>query len=391
VQTAEEIKAMKIIFTKVFGDGGEILISRAPGRVNLIGEHTDYNEGFVFPMALDFRILLAARKRADQTVKIYSADYDQIVEFSLAQPIQYDQDKRWSNYPRGVMAMLQEVGIKLCGMEIAFQGDIPQGSGLSSSAALEVATAVVAQRMLGFNMDKPQLAKLCQRAENKFVGMNCGIMDQFISMMGQQAHALFLDCRSLDYKQVPLELGDCRILICQSGVKHTLVDSEYNKRRQECEQGVKILAKQFPGIKSLRDATSEQLEICKVEMDPVVYRRCKHVISEDDRVIESMTALNQGDLKIFGQLMNASHNSLRDDYEVSCPEIDLLVNLAREVKGVLGTRITGGGFGGCTVTLIEAKAVEEFSQHINKNYQAKTGITPKIYISTAANGAEILN
>jgi galactokinase len=390
VQKMEEIEVMKSLFTKAFGGGGEITISRAPGRVNLIGEHTDYNDGFVFPMALDFQILLAARKRADNIVKIYSTDYDQLVEFSLDNPIEYDQDNRWSNYPRGVLAMLQEAGIGLCGLEVAFQGDIPQGSGLSSSAALEVATAVVSQKLFGFTIDKPQLAKLCQRAENKFVGMNCGIMDQFISMMGREEHALFLDCRSLSYKHVPLKLGDCRILICQSGVKHALVDSEYNKRRRECEQGVRILAGRFLGIKALRDAELEQLETCKTGMDSLVYRRCKHVISEDDRVLKSMTALNKGDLKTFGQLMNESHDSLRDDYEVSCPEIDLLVNLARQVKGVLGARITGGGFGGCTVNLIEVKAVEEFSQHITKNYQAKTGLTPLIYISTAASGAEIL-
>jgi galactokinase len=215
-------------------------------------------------------------------------------------------------------------------------------------------------------------------------------MDQFISMMGERGHALFLDCRSLGYKLVPLELGDYRIVICQSGVKHTLVDSEYNKRRQECEQAVRILAERFPEIKALRDAKPEQLKAVETELDPVVYRRAKHVISEDGRVLASITALNQGDLKTFGRLMNASHDSLRDDYEVSCLEIDHLVDLAREVKGVLGTRITGGGFGGCTVSLIEAEAVFEFQQYITRNYQAKTGIIPQFYISTAASGAEIL-
>ncbi|HBF35771.1 MAG TPA: galactokinase [Firmicutes bacterium] len=386
----EAINGIKNIFAKTFGESGNIIVSRAPGRVNLIGEHTDYNDGFVFPMALDFQILVAARKNDSETVRIYSSDFDQTVEFSLKQPIQYDQEKRWSNYLRGVLVMLQEKGVKLCGMDIAFQGNIPQGSGLSSSAALEVATVVMAQKLLGFKIEKPELVKLCQRAENKFVGMNCGIMDQFISMMGEQGHALFLDCRSLDYKLVPLELGDCRIIICQSGVKHTLVDSEYNKRRQECEQGLAILARHFPAIKALRDAKMEQLEALKSEFNPVVYRRCKHVITEDDRVLASMNALSRGDLKSFGQFMNASHDSLRDDYEVSCPEIDLLVRLAREVRGVLGSRITGGGFGGCTVSLIEAKAEAEFSEHIRKNYQTTTGIIPQIYISTAASGAAII-
>ncbi len=386
----EAVQGIKNTFTKAFGEGGTLIISRAPGRVNLIGEHTDYNDGFVFPMALDFQIVVAARKSDTHSVRIYSADFDQTVEFTIDDPIQLDLEKRWSNYLRGVLAMLQEEGVKLCGMDIAFQGNIPQGSGLSSSAALEVATATMAQKLLGFNIAKPSLAKLCQRAENKFVGMNCGIMDQFISMMGEQGHALFLDCRSLDYKLVPLELGDCRIIICQSGVKHTLVDSEYNKRRQECEQGVAVLSRRFPSIKALRDATMEQLEAVKSELDPIVYCRCKHVITEDERVLASMNALNRGDLKVFGKYMNASHDSLRDDYQVSCPEIDLLVDLAREVKGVLGSRITGGGFGGCTVTLIEARAEAEFSEHIMKNYLAKTGIVPQIYISTAASGAEII-
>jgi galactokinase len=389
LQDVEEIKAAQGIFAKVFGSG-PISICRAPGRVNLIGEHTDYNDGFVFPMALDFRILLAARKSLDNTVKIYSGDYDQLVEFSINQPIRYDQEKKWSNYPRGVLVMLQEAGVKLCGMEIVFQGDIPQGSGLSSSAALEVSTAVIAQKLLGFSIAKPELAKLCQKAENKFVGMNCGIMDQFISMMGKQDQALFLDCRSLEYQHIPLELKDNRILICQSGVKHALVDSEYNKRRQECEQGVKILAKANPEIQALRDAELGQLEANKAAMDPVVYRRCKHVITEDDRVLESVAVLKRGDLKTFGQLMNASHDSLRDDYEISCPEIDLLVELARQVKGVLGSRITGGGFGGCTVSMVAASSVAEFKEHIIENYQAKTGITPQIYISKAASGAQIL-
>ncbi len=387
---SEQVQQIKELFIKTFGAGGEIVVGRAPGRVNLIGEHTDYNDGFVFPMALDFRILLAARKRPDRIVKIHSADYAETVQFSLDNLIQYDREKRWSNYPRGVLAMLQEAGIEFGGVEIVFAGDIPQGSGLSSSAALEVATAIIMQELFGFKMEKPQLAKLCQRAENKFVGMNCGIMDQFISMMGGKDKALFLDCRSLAYKLVPLELGDCRILICQSGVKHTLVDSEYNKRRQECESGVEILAGKVPGIKALRDAGLEQLGVYKKVMDPIVYRRCKHVITENSRVLESINALNRSDLAIFGRLMNASHDSLRDDYEVSCAEIDLLVNLARELPGVLGSRITGGGFGGCTVNLVKENAIEEFTKHITDNYQAKTGIVPRIYISTAANGAEIL-
>lgn len=385
----EQVRTLQELFVKTYHTEPEI-IGRAPGRVNLIGEHTDYNGGFVFPMAINFQILLAAKRRPDSSVRIFSADYGEQVEFSLATPVQPDGVKRWSNYLRGVFVILQQAGITLPGVDIVFCGDIPQGSGLSSSAALEVGTAVVLQKMTGFAMTPPELAKQCQKAENEFVGMKCGIMDQFISMMGQANRALFLDCRSLEYQQIPLELGDYRILICQSGVKHALVDSEYNKRRQECEQGVAVIAGRFPAVKQLRDASLEQLAACRAEMDEIVFKRCHHVITEDNRVWESVAALQKGDLATFGRLMNASHDSLRDAYQVSCPEIDFLVNLAREVPGVLGARITGGGFGGCTVNLIAAAAVETFEKNVTAAYRRQTGIEPKMYISTAAKGAEIL-
>ena len=236
------------LLIQVFGEGEKSIVVKAPGRVNLIGEHTDYNSGFVFPMAIDFYITVAARKRNDRVVRLFSKDYRSKVEFSLDNPITYDPENKWSNYPRGVLAVLQEEGIKICGMDMAFAGDIPQGAGLSSSAALEVATAVAVQNLVGFKMSKLKLAELCQRAENEFVGMKCGIMDQMISMIGEKNHALFLDCRTLEYKQIPLHLGEYRILICQSGVKHSLVDSAYNKRREQCEEGVKVLARRFPQI-----------------------------------------------------------------------------------------------------------------------------------------------
>ncbi len=381
---------IRSLFKQTYGDVEGIVIGRAPGRVNLIGEHTDYNDGFVFPMAIDFQMMMAARPRFDDLVRIYSADYNHQIEFSLDKPIQFDSGNPWSNYPRGVFSVLQNAGIALRGADMAFTGNVPQGAGLSSSAALEVVTAIVLQKLNGFVKTAPELALLCQQAENKFVGMNCGIMDQFISMMGCQNHALFLDCRSLQYQQIPLELGDNRIIICQSGVKHNLVESEYNKRRQECEQGVAILSKHHPEIKALRDATLTQLDAFKQEMDEVVYKRCRHVISENNRVLESIKVLQQGDLDSFGNLMNASHDSLRNLYEVSCPEIDLLVDLARKVPGVIGSRITGGGFGGCTVNLVNSSAVTEFSKEVTDIYRQTTGIEAKMYISTAAAGANIV-
>lgn len=374
----------------IFGaDDKPIMVGRAPGRVNLIGEHTDYNDGFVFPMAIDFEMRMAGRKRADRMVRIYSQEYQRTVEFSLDN-ITFDGGERWSNYPRGVLAELQEAGLELPGMDLAFSGNIPQGAGLSSSAALEVVTAVLARELARFAFDDPKLARLCQRAENEFVGMKCGIMDPFISLMGQKGHALFLDCRSLEFRHIPLALGAYRVVICKSGVKHSLVDSEYNVRRRQCEEGVAVLSKRFWEVWALRDVTPEQLERCRPELDPVVYRRCRHIVEENGRVVESVAALTAGDLARFGQLMNASHDSLRDLYEVSCPEIDRLVELARSVPGVLGARITGGGFGGCTVNLVAESAIPEFERMVLEPYRKETGIEPELFVSTPAAGAEIL-
>lgn len=387
----ESIIRLQQGFSQVFGDADGLTVVRAPGRVNLIGEHTDYNDGFVFPMAINFDIVMGGRRRSDQQVRIYSLDYQRTVEFSLSEPITYDDQEQWSNYLRGVLWAVQRAGIDLGGMEIAFFGTIPQGSGLSSSAALEVATAVLVQRLCGWTLPPRELALLCQKAENDFVGMKCGIMDQFISVLGQKDHALFIDCRTLDYERIPLELGEYRILVCHSGVKHSLVDSAYNQRRQECETGVRILATEYPTVKALRDADLTMLAACRDRMEPVVYKRCHHVITENARVIKSIKALKAGDLVAFGQFLNQSHASLRDDYEVSCPEVDLLVELAGQLDGVLGARITGGGFGGCTVNLIHAGAVEAFNERVVRVYQEKTGIEAQVYISTAANGAEILN
>lgn len=381
---------LREIFISRFGEGEQIVIGAAPGRVNLIGEHTDYNEGFVLPMAIDFTVQLAARLRSDQTVRIYSADYDKEVSFSLERPIEYDHQNRWSNYLRGVLWALQESGFNLSGMEMAFSGNLPQGAGLSSSAAIEVATAVVTQSLIGFMIEPPRLALLCQRAENEFVGMKCGIMDQFISLMGKKDRALFLDCRTLEYQHIPLDLGKYQILICHSGVKHALVDSEYNARREECQIGLGVLQKHFNGIEALRDAKLEEAEFCKEEMGPKIFRRCRHVITENERVLASVEALQKGDLERFGRLMNASHDSQRDDYEVSCPEVDLLVDLARKTPGTLGARITGGGFGGCTINLVAGRALHDFTEGVLEEYQRLTKIEPHLYISAPAEGGRII-
>ncbi|HYH02251.1 MAG TPA: galactokinase [Bacillota bacterium] len=382
------VNVEKVLYEQ-FGPGQPVLIATAPGRVNLIGEHTDYNDGYVLPMAIDYGMTIAGRLQNGASVKVHSVDYNRTVTFSLREPLEYDRENPWSNYLRGVCWAMQERGINLPGMELVFGGDIPQGAGLSSSAALEVAAAFIFQRLSGFDLGRLETAQLCQRAENEFVGMKCGIMDQCASVMGKAGHALFLDCRFLDLQQIPLDLGDYRILVCHSGVKHELVASEYNRRRQSCLEGVAVLQRHFPEIRALRDANLDMLEEVRSEMSAEVARRCYHVITENQRVLDSIGALSQGDLAGFGGLMNQSHDSLRDDYEVSCAEVDLLVELARKIPGVLGARITGGGFGGCTVNLLAAEAVERFEREVRQAYLAQTGINPASFVCTPAEGAKI--
>lgn len=381
---------IEAVLERTFGTGGRIIHVEAPGRVNLIGEHTDYNEGFVLPMALNFKMRMAGRTRGDHLVRLYSSDYQQHVEFSLKEPIGFDRVGPWSNYPRGVIWALQAAGFEFGGFEMVFDGDVPQGAGLSSSAALEIATAVLIKELFGLQIAGAALAQLCQRAENEFVGMKCGIMDQFISLMGKAGQALFLDCRSLDYQYIPLDLGDYRMVICHSGVKHDLVTSEYNQRRHECQSGVAILQSRFTGIKALRDVTLDQLDQCTGLMPEIVYRRCRHVITENQRVLDSLDFLKQGKLNEFGRLMNASHDSQRDDFEVSCPEIDLLVELARAVPGVLGARITGGGYGGCTVNLVAGDALDRFEADVIASYRVRSGKTPQMFVCTPADGAKVV-
>ena len=374
---------------QAFGAGGGIVTAFAPGRVNLIGEHTDYNDGFVLPMAIDFGIALAARPRGEREVRVHSVDLRESITFPLDVPIQPDPAHPWTNYPRGVIWALQRAGLRVDGLDVAFSGTLAQGAGLSSSAALEVATAIAVQALTGFALERSHLARLCQAAENEFVGVQCGIMDQFVSLAARAGHALFLDCRSLAFEHVPLDLGRHVVAICHSGVKHALVGSEYNRRRQECAAGVAALRARFPGVRALRDATPEQLEACRGELDEVVHRRCRHVISENARVLESVAALRAGDLERFGLLMDASHASMRDDFQISRPEVDVLVDLARRSPGVLGARLTGGGFGGCTVNLVEREALPLLRDVVLGEYQRRTGRQPRLFVSAAADGAEV--
>lgn len=358
----------------------------APGRVNLIGEHTDYNDGFVMPMAIEKEITMLGQLRPDKKIKFYSLDYDQLVEYELDN-LEYDKENIWANYLMGVVDEIQKLGKNLQGFNLMFTGNVPQGSGLSSSAALEVVTAMTICDLHKIKMDGVEMALLAQRAENNFVGVQCGIMDQYISRLGKKDHALLIDCRSNDYQLVPFKDADYQIVICNSKVERGLVDSEYNQRRNECNQAVDFFAKKENAkITALRDIDLETVEKYKEELPENVYKRAHHVVSENARVLTSQKALEAGDLKKFGDLMYASHKSLSEDYEVSCKELDILVNIAAE-EGIEGARMTGAGFGGCTVNLVKKSKVDQFVEIIKKQYKQKTGIDSEVYISNPAPGA----
>lgn len=360
-------------------------VFRAPGRVNLIGEHTDYNDGFVLPTAIDFSTWVRLKPLAEKRLEIFSENFDEQITIPLDDSNLTPHD-HWSDYVFGVAVVLQQAGYSLRGAQLKIRGEVPIGSGLSSSAALEVASACALVANSNLNIDSVELAKICRRAENEFVGARVGIMDQFVSLHGQANKALLLDCRSLDYKLLPMS-GEAHLVVCNTMVKHELASSEYNQRREQCEAGVKHLAQIIPNVSALRDVTLEQLETNGKDMPDVIYRRCRHVISENARVIEAGDALVQDDLNRFGQLMYESHRSLRDDYEVSCKELDLMVDLATNVRGVFGARMTGGGFGGCTVNLVAREHVENFQQVVAEGYKRETKLNPEIFVCESADGA----
>jgi galactokinase len=371
-------------FSQAFGASPQVLV-RAPGRVNLIGEHTDYNEGFVLPVAIDRAIYIAARARADRRVRLVALDMGQRTEFTL-DAIVRDETAPWSNYVRGVALFLEQAGYALRGLDGVIRGDVPRGAGLSSSAALEMAAALAFQVTSGLALDRVQMALVGRRAENEFVGVQTGIMDQFVSALGRRDHALWIDCRSLEYRLVPLP-ADVRIVVADSGVRRGLVASAYNQRRAECEEGVRRLAERLPGIRALRDVSVAAFEAHKDVLPQPVRRRVQHVVYENRRVLDAVAALEHGDLAAMGRLMDASHASLRDLYQVSGPELDALVEIARSVPGCLGARLTGAGFGGCTVNLVEQHAVPAVVAAIERDYPARTGRTPRVYICRAVDGA----
>jgi galactokinase len=361
-------------------------IYRAPGRVNVIGEHTDYNDGFVLPAAIEFYCWAAVAPRPDRKLVIYSENFNESVEGALDSLSPLGK-KHWANYPLGVAWALRQAGKALTGASIYIRGEVPLGAGLSSSAAIEVAVGFALLSQSELAVDRSELAQLCQKAENEFVGARVGIMDQFVSCHGRASHALLLDCRSLQHEFVKIP-ANLRLVICNTMVKRELASGEYNARRAECEEGVRILRKVFPLIRALRDVTLSQLEDQSQNLSPRVFSRCRHVVTENARVQSAVEAFRRGDIKALGPLMRDSHRSLANDYEVSCKELDLMVEIAMAQPGLIGARMTGGGFGGCTINLVESAAVNDFRRNVAGAYSSKTGRTPEIFVSPASEGAQ---
>ena len=380
-------------FKELYGKEGEVRAYFAPGRVNLIGEHTDYNGGHVFPCALTLGTYGIVRDREDKVLRFYSANFEKlgVIETSLDDLIP-DKAAGWTNYPKGVMWAFEKRGYQLThGMDILIYGNIPNGSGLSSSASLEVLTGLILKDTFGFEqVSMIDVALIGQDSENNFNGCNCEIMDQFASAMGKKDHAIFLDTNTLNYEYAPVVLEDAKIVITNSKVKHSLVNSAYNDRRNECETALKEL-QSVVNIKTLGDLTEEEYEAHKDAIkDPVRQKRAKHAVYENQRTIRAVEALKNNDVELFGKLMNASHKSLRYDYEVSCEEIDILVDLAQAMPGVIGSRITGGGFGGCTVSIVKNDTVDAFIREIGKTYQEKVGHEAEFYVVEIGDGAKII-
>jgi len=390
--TNAEIAALHLASYNVAG-----ALYAAPGRVNLIGEHTDYSDGFVMPAAIDFATVVAISPRTDGRILAHSVNYDERLDKSVAEllddgfnSLRGGRVVHWSDYPAGVLWALREHGVAVDGgFSLTIAGDVPLNAGLSSSASVEVATAIAVLGAAGVKLQLTKIALLCQRAENAFVGANCGIMDQFVSCCGQQDHAVMLDCRWLEFKLTPIP-KDVRIVICNSMVKHSVAGGEYNTRRAEIEKGTEILSSHRAEIKALRDATVGDLAKWGNEMPSNVLKRCRHVVTENARVLAAAEAFRVSNLTHFGELMRQAHISLRDDFEASCKEIDILVELAVKLTGCFGARLTGGGFGGCTVNLVDANHVEEFTAAMRAGYLEATGIKAEIYTSRASDGAHVI-
>ena len=387
------VTEIKKIFLDIYGGTEEDMrVFTSPGRVNLIGEHTDYNGGYVFPAALKFKTTIVLRPNGENVVRMAATDLPDRVTLELDKIADYKGIK-WGDYQAGIISEMLKDNYDIVGCDMLYDDTTPHGGGLSSSAAIEVSTALAFATLhnekngITEPVNMIEMAKIGQRAENLYVGVNCGIMDQFTSAMGKEDHAIFLKCDNLEYKHVPVALDGKKLVVSNTKKKHSLGDSEYNERRQQCEEGFALLKGVMPEKNCLGEISVEEFEQHKdVLTDDVLLRRVRHVITEDDRVLKSIDALKVGDIKKFAEYMNGSHDSLRDDYEVTCPELDVMVEEARKIDGVLGSRMTGGGFGGCTVSIVEADAVDKFIEQVGKNYEERIGLKPEFYVTEIGNG-----
>ena len=384
------LDAARQSFADVYGPGGEIAVVRAPGRVNLIGEHTDYNDGFVCPMAIGPHILLLCRRRPDRTLRLASSMFE-------APPVEVNLDEviargtpSWTNYVRGPAALLKAQGVEPAAMDVLFVNTLPPGGGLSSSAAMEVGTAVALLHLAGSHMDKAAIAKLAQRAEHEFAGVPCGIMDQMVVASGVAGHAMLLDCRSLETRNVPVDPADVRVVVVNSMVKHELTGGEYAERRRQCEEGVKYFHGLDPSVTALRDVSLEQVEAAEDALDPLVFRRCRHVVTETARTQRFADLMATRDYAAAGDLMIESHISMSDDFQITTPELDFLAHAATNLQGCYGSRMTGGGFGGCTVSLVKPEAAEDFVKQLQAAYRDRYDLNPEAFATAATDGAAVV-
>jgi galactokinase len=382
----ESKNLVKAVFAKSFD--AEPIIVRSPGRVNLIGEHTDYNMGYVLPAAINKAAYVAISKRDDQEIHLVAADLDETYQTNLAD-LNYS-DKGWPNYVICVVDQILKLNKKLGGFNAVISGDVPLGAGMSSSAALECATAFALNHIFDLSLDRMDIVKLAQKAENEFVGVNCGIMDQFASVFGKKGHVVKLDCRSLEYEYVPFDLKGIKIVLFDSMVKHSLASSEYNVRVSQCSEGVSIISKKYAGVKTLRDATIEMVEECLKNESRDVYDRCKYVVEENNRLIAACKDLNNGNIEAFGQKMYETHAGLSQLYEVSCPELDFIVKCTKEENDILGARMMGGGFGGCVISLVKEDDLDGIVKRIKEAYYTKMGVGMNVYITQIEEGTQIL-
>lgn len=387
-----EINQMKEMFRNIFGDG-ELRVFTSPGRVNLIGEHIDYCGGCVMPAALGMGTTIVAKKRYDDIIRLKATDLDIVVETKISEMENLRGKLKWGDYQIGVALELMKEGYELCGCDLLYDDTVPHGGGLSSSAAIEVSTAVClatfANEKSGktCDIDMIAMAVLSQRAEHNFIGVKCGIMDQFASAMGRKDNAVYLNCSTLEYKHIPLKLNGYKLVLTNTNVKHSLGNSKYNERREECEEGLQALKKALPDLTCLADVSPDEFENHKNLIDnPVTRKRIKHVVYECARVAESVKAMEKGDLASFGRYMNESHDSLRNDYEVTCPELDFVVDNGRKIDGVLGIRMTGAGFGGCTVAIIKDESVDEYKSTVGSAYTKEFGHDASFYVTDTGDG-----